>query len=56
MYVSAARVDGETRDKNGERHYWTHEVSPDGKQMMISEYKDIRRTKVRSVMVLDRIK
>jgi hypothetical protein len=42
-------------DKNGERHYWTREVSPDGKQMMISEYKDSRRTKVRSVMVLDRI-
>jgi hypothetical protein len=49
-------VEGQTDDPNGEHHYWSREVSPDGKQMTISEYKDSRRVKVRSVMVLDRIK
>jgi hypothetical protein len=56
MYSSPNRVDGEARDPTGDHHYWTREVSADGKQMTISEYKDSRRAKVRSVMVLDRIK
>lgn len=56
MYASPNRVDGETRDPTGDYHYWTREVSVDRKQMTISEYKDSRRVKVRSVMVLDRIK
>lgn len=56
MYISSNRVDGQTDDPTGEHHYWTREVSPDGKQMMIFEYQDRRRVKVRSVMVLDRIR
>ena len=48
-----SRVDGQTDNPDGERHYWTREVSPDRKQMTISEYKDRRRVKVRSVMLLD---
>jgi hypothetical protein len=56
IYVSPRRVDGQTVDPNGEHDYWTREVSPDGKRMTISAYKDSRRVKVRSVMVLDRIK
>lgn len=55
-YVAPNRVDGETDDPTGEHHYWTREVSPDGKQMMISAHQDRRRVKVRSVMVLDRVK
>ena len=55
-YGSPNRVDGETRDPTGDHRYWTREVSANGKQMTISEYKDSRRVKVRSVMVLDRIK
>ena len=55
-YASPNRVDGQTDDPTGAHHYWTREVSPDGKQMTISAYKDSRRVKVRSVMVLDRIK
>ena len=42
-YASPNRVDGETGDPTGKRHYWTREVSPDGKQMTISAYTDILR-------------
>ena len=55
-YISPNRVDGRTDDPTGEHDYWTREVSPDGKQMMISDYRDSHRLKVRSVMVLDRIR
>jgi hypothetical protein len=55
-YASPNRVNGETHDPTGDLLYWTREVSADGKQMTISEYKDSHRVKVRSVMVLDRVK
>ena len=54
--ASPNQVDGQTDESTGERFYWTREVSPDGRQMTISEYHDAHRAKVRSVMVLDRIK
>ena len=56
IYIAPTRVDGETRDPNGELMYWTREVSSDGTRMTISDFKDRRRTKTRSVMVLDRVK
>ncbi len=54
-YLSANRVNGETRDPDGRLLYWTREVSDDGQQMIISEFKDDRRTKLRSRLVLDRV-
>lgn len=55
IYESPNRVVGETRNPTGKRQYWSREVTPDGKQMVISEFTNSRRTKVRSVGVLDRI-
>ena len=54
-YIVPTRVEGETRDQTG-HFFWTREVSADGQGMTISEYKDKGRTKVRSVMVLDRVR
>ena len=55
-YIAPNKVEGETHDPTQERHYWTREVSADGQEMTISAYKDKGRTKLKSVMVLDRIK
>jgi hypothetical protein len=56
VYTAPNRVEGETKDPNKSNFFWTREVSSDGQEMTISEYKDNRRTKLRSVMVLDRVK
>jgi len=56
MYVGANRVEGETKTPVNTDLFWSREVSPDGLELTISEYKDRARTKLRSVTVLDRIK
>lgn len=56
VYVSTDRVEGETKDALKGSSFWTREVSPDGRELMISEYRDKARKKVRSVIVLDRVK
>ena len=55
IYIAPDRVEGETNGPDGSHFYWTREVSADRQVMTISEYKDRRRAKLRSVMVLDRI-
>lgn len=55
-YTAADRVEGETLDPNQTWSYWMREVSLDGQQMTITEYKDKARTRIRSVMVLDRVR
>ena len=55
-YVAPGRVEGETKDPNGEHSFWAREVSSDGSEMRILQYKDKARIKVRSVWVLDRVK
>jgi hypothetical protein len=44
-YTAPNRVDGETKDPNQSNLFWTREVSPDGQEMTISEYKDKARSK-----------
>jgi Tol biopolymer transport system component len=55
-YASPTRVEGETGDPTAAHSFWTREVSSDGQRMTVSSYKNKGRTKVRSVMVLDRVK
>jgi hypothetical protein len=55
-YVTSTRVEGKTKDPTEARSFWTREVSPDGQQLTISSYKDKSRKRLRSVMVLDRVK
>jgi len=56
LYAAPNRVEGETKTPLKTDVFWTREVSSDGSRMTISEYKDKGRTKIRSIMVLDRIK
>jgi hypothetical protein len=56
VYAMPNRVDGETKDPNQSKLFWSREVSSDGQEMTISEYKDKARSKLRSIMVLDRVK
>jgi len=55
-YTAPDRVEGETLGPNRKLSYWARQVSPDGQLMTIFEYKDKARTKINSVMVLDRLK
>jgi hypothetical protein len=55
-WVDTNRVEGETRDPNGKKNYWMREVSPDGQRMTVTGYKNQSRTKIDSVMVLERVK
>ncbi len=55
-YKAPNVIEGVTKLPEGETDYWTEEVSADGHQMSITGYKDKKRTKVRSVQVLDRVK
>jgi len=53
-YQAPNLIEGETiRDSHD---YWTREVSADGQEMKISAYKNSRRTKVKSIWILDRVK
>ena len=54
-YKAPNLVEGETKSVDGKRGYWTREVSPDGREMTVSEYKDKGRKKVQSVEVMDRV-
>jgi hypothetical protein len=56
FYTAADRVEGETRDPRQTHTFWTREVSPDGREMTITEFKDKAHTKPRTLWVLDRIK
>jgi hypothetical protein len=55
-YKTASRIEGETTGPDGKTSYWTREVSTDGQEMILSEYKDKTRTKLKRVVVRDRVK
>ena len=55
-YATPTRVEGETKDPTAAHSFWTREVSSDGQRMTVSSYKNKGRTKLRTVMVLDRVK
>ena len=55
-YVAPGRVEGESKDPNAEHSFWAREVSSDGSELRILQYKDKARMKLRSVWVLDRLK
>jgi hypothetical protein len=54
-YKAPNVVEGETKSLGGKREYWTREVSSDGHEMTVSEYKDKARKKLQSVQVMDRV-
>jgi len=56
-YVAPNRVEGETEgwNLNLGTTFWTREVSPDGQETIIFNYEDKKRTRLRSVQVLDRV-
>ena len=58
VYVAPDRVEGETdtRDPNQSTIFWTREVSADGQETAFFNYEDRKRTRLRSVQVLDRVK
>jgi hypothetical protein len=56
LYTGPNRVEGETQYSKYRRGYWSREVSADGQQLTISEYRDKARSKVKSVEILDRVK
>jgi len=55
-YITSNLVEGETRPKSGEVGYWTREVSADGQEMKISEYKDPQKSTITALYILDRVK
>jgi hypothetical protein len=55
-YTRADLVEGEARNFDAKPSYWTREVSADGAEMRISTYKDAKRTTLKSIFVLDRVK
>jgi hypothetical protein len=55
-YDSPSLVEGETRALDNQTSYWTREVSSDGLEMKIVDYKDPGRTKIESIRILDRVK
>jgi hypothetical protein len=56
-YRSGVLVEGELVDVNIKRtSYWTQEVSADGRELIVLGYTDEKRTKLTSVVVLDRVK
>jgi len=55
-YLSANRVEGDTVSPGGKTLFWTREISLDGKEMIISGYRDKARTKLETVQVSDRVK
>ena len=56
VYSSANRVEGDTAGPGGKTSYWTREISPDGREMIVSGYPDKARTKPESIEVSDRVK
>jgi len=55
IYKSANRIEGESTGADG-KHYWTEEVSSDGREMRIYGYRDKDRRKLHRTEVLDRVK
>ena len=53
-YNGASLIEGETLSLTNERSFWAREVSTDGREQKILEYKDKARTKLRKTWVLDR--
>ena len=54
-YKGASLIEGETLEPTNERSFWAREVSADGQELKILEYKDKARTKLRRTWVLDRV-
>ncbi len=54
-YKAANRVEGEGETPNG-KTYWAEEVSSDGQEVRVYGYTDEARTKLKSTLVLDRVK
>lgn len=54
-WLTPNRVEGETKFQTGKHLYWAREVSADGKQLTIWEYRNKTRGSARSFEVLDRI-
>jgi hypothetical protein len=55
-YTGMNFIEGETINVTHETEYWSREVSADGQEMKISAYRDSRRTKLKSIWILDRVK
>ena len=60
-YTAPNRIEGLSETLNEKTHtnfkdYWTEEVSSDGQEMRDYAYKDEARKKLKSVLVLDRVK
>jgi hypothetical protein len=55
-YDAPNLMEGETMGLDERTSYWTREVSTDGQEMKISAYEDPGRTKVKSILILDRVK
>jgi hypothetical protein len=54
-YKKASLIEGETLSLTNEKSFWAREVSTDGQEQTILEYKDKARTKLRRTWVLDRV-
>lgn len=54
-WLNSSSVEGETHLPDGRKDYWVTEVTPDGRMMTITAFKDKARTKIASIMILDRI-
>ena len=54
-YRAANLIEGETIIPNGQRLYWTQEVSVDGHELRVVGYNDKARTKVKETMALGRV-
>ena len=54
-WLNSNSVEGETRYPNGKKRYWVREVTSDGRVMTVTSFKDKARSKISSVMILDRV-
>jgi hypothetical protein len=55
LYISLNVVHGENFFSDGQVEYWGADVSPDGQQLTLTDYKDKARTKVKATIALDRL-
>jgi hypothetical protein len=55
-WIDTNSIEGETQYPGGRKSYWVREVTPDGQTMTITDFKDKARTKVASLITLDRVK
>jgi hypothetical protein len=54
-YKGPSLIEGETLSLTNELFFWAREVSTDGREQKILEYKDKARAKLRKTWVLDRV-